>query len=177
MSLVLFFVVLLSPIAGAHGERVSTRPADGAILNGVLDHVRINLTETPSDRASVTVLDGCGVDVVDEIFTTQKTLHVLLDRGEPGEWSVAYKVVSKEDGHKTGDTFGFSVKGLADCSEPEEPDPTAPDDTVAPDTGPGAGGASGPVSEDQSLPVVPIIAGTLVLLGLALAVRSASSKM
>ncbi len=175
MCLVSFFVVLLSPIAGAHGERVSTRPADGAILDGVLDQVRIDLTETPSDRASVTVLDGCGVDVVDEIFTMQKTLQVQLDRGQPGEWSVAYKVVSKEDGHKTGDTFGFSVEGLADCSEPE--DPAAPDETIAPDTGPGASGASGPVSEDQSLPVVPIIAGTLVLLVLALAVRSASSKM
>lgn len=172
----LLCVVVLPSVAGAHGERVSTRPEDGAVVRRPPDHVRINLTETPSERTSVVVLDGCEVDLVDEVFTTQKTLHVLLDRGQPGEWSVDYKVVSKEDGHKTGDIFTFTVEGEADCREEEEKDPTDPDDTVAPDTGPDTGDASGPVADDSSLPIVPLILGSVVLLGLAFAIRSVSSK-
>lgn len=172
--------LLLPTQALAHGERVTTRPEDGATQKKAPDHVMVNLSEAPSDRNSVSVLDGCQKNVVDEVYTQAKTLHVLLDKGQPGEWLVEYQVISKEDGHKTADAFTFDVKGKVDCSAPDKPDkpdekdPSEADDEAAPDTGPDA---SGPTSSDESsLPIVPIAIGVVLLLALAFGVRMASAR-
>lgn len=173
-------ILLLSPAAYAHGELVTTNPKDGATVKKSPDHIMVNLTETPSDRASVTVTDGCNRDVVDEIYTQQKTLHVLLNKGRPGNWVVDYKVISKEDGHKTASAFSFSVKGEVDCSavsdhddrkETSAADPS--DDIAAPDTGPDA---DTPTPEETSLPVVLIAVGVVALIGIAIVVRTSSSN-
>lgn len=176
--LVAALMLVVPSSALAHGELVTTKPADGSTNKKAPDHVRINLTETPSDKASVKVTDGCNTDVVDEVYTTGKTLHVLLDKGRPGNWVVDYKVISKEDGHKTASAFTFAVKGKVDCSAPAEPDPdeknpSDPDDTVAEDIGPDA---SAPSADETSLPIIPIAIGFAVLLGLAFVVRTVSSK-
>ena len=172
-------LLLFPSSALAHGERVTTRPEEGATQKKAPDHVMVSLTEAPSDRNSVSVLDGCQRDIVDEVYTQGKTLHVLLDKGQPGEWLVDYKVISKEDGHKTADAFVFSVAGEADCSAtqdpetPEEKDVTDPDETAAPDTGPDG---SSSTSDETSLPIVPIAIGVVVLLALAFGARVASAK-
>lgn len=162
--------VLIPGTAAAHGDMEETFPKDGATLKKPADHVMITFSEAPTKNTSVRVIDGCGVDVVDETYITDKTLHVLLTEGQPGSWLAAYRVISAEDGHKTAGNFSFTVKGVADCSE-EEPEPgetIAPDppseEQAAPDT-------SDTSDEGSSIPIVALLVGGAALVGIAALVR------
>lgn len=180
LRLVLITACVAMVIAGpaaAHGDLVSTVPAEGEKLNEPTDHVIIELTETPQANASVQVTDGCNVDLTDEIFVTEKQLHVLLNDGQPGNWNVSYRIISAEDGHKTTGGFAFKVKGAAECSDPdpepsEEPQPTDPappnDDVDARDQNPASDGSGG-------LPIFPLVIGGAALIGIAALVRMRSS--
>ncbi|MFP5298982.1 MAG: copper resistance protein CopC [Actinomycetota bacterium] len=175
--LTLALVVILAGSVRAHGDMQNTFPKDGATLKKPADHVMIDFTEPPTENAAVRVIDGCGTDVSDEIYTTDKTLHVLLDEGQPGEWSVTYRVISAEDGHKTTGNFSFTVRGSADCSsEGESTDDTetigpgdGSNEQAAPDTDPTA-------DEGSSVPMVAILVGGLALVGIAALVRMRSGS-
>ncbi len=168
-------MVIAGP-AAAHGDLVSTVPVDGEKLNEPVDHVIIELTETPQANASVQVTDGCNVDLSDEIFVTDKQLHILLKDGQPGSWNVSYRIISAEDGHKTTGEFAFKVKGAADCSDPDpaqtpEPEPTqsegADGDVDAGDRDPDS-------DESGGLPIFPLVIGGAALIGIAALVRMRS---
>lgn len=170
--------VLASP-AAAHGDLVTSKPEAGATVKKPVDHIIINLTETPTENANVSVIDGCGVDLFDELFVTEKSLHVLLeDDGQPGEWQVSYRVISAEDGHKTNDSYSFTVKGQADCSDPEEPQDGDDVDDEGENEGDDGAAAppAGPASDEGgSLPIIAVIIGGLALIGIAVLVRMRSS--
>lgn len=166
-------MVIAGP-AAAHGDLVSTVPAEGEKLDEPTDHIIVELTETPQANASVQVTDGCNVDLTDEVFVTDKQLHVLLNDGQPGTWDVSYRIISAEDGHKTTGGFAFKVKGAAECSDPapsEEPQPTesAPpnDDVDARDQDPAS-------DESGGLPIFPLVIGGAALIGIAALVRMRS---
>lgn len=168
-----FGLSVLSAPASAHGDIESTSPKRGATLKEPTDHVLINFTEAPTDNASVQVIDGCGTDLTQDVFVTQRTLHVLLDEGQPGRWQVAYRVISAEDGHKTNGSFNFKVRGQADCGGGEE-EPDVDSETIGPDDGSGEQAApdGGPASDQKSnLPLVAIFVGGLALIGIAALVR------
>lgn len=174
----IFGLSVLSAPAGAHGDIESTSPKKGATLKEPTDHVLINFTEAPTDNASVQVIDGCGTDLTTDVFVTQRTLHVLLDDGQPGRWQVAYRVISAEDGHKTNGSFNFKVRGTADCDgDVEEPDDGG--ETIGPDDGSGEQAApdAEPTSDQgNSLPLVAIFVGGLALIGIAALVRMRSGS-
>lgn len=174
------FMAVMAP-AGAHGDIESTFPERGASIKKPTDHVMINFTEAPTDNASVRVVDGCGTDLVDEVYVTDRTLHVLLDDGQPGRWEVTYRVISAEDGHKTNGTFPFRVRGSADCSSDGDNgnDTDADTETIAPgdDGDDQAAPDTNPTSDSGgSLPLVAIFVGGLALIGIAALVRLRSGS-
>jgi copper resistance protein C len=166
-------MVIASP-AAAHGDLVSTVPSEGEKLNEPTDHVIIELTETPQANASVQVTDGCNIDLTDEIFVTEKQLHVLLNDGQPGTWNVSYRIISAEDGHKTTGGFAFKVKGSAECSDPDPAPSVDPDPTDAPPDDDVDAGDEPASDESGGLPIFPLVIGGAALIGIAALVRMRS---
>lgn len=160
--------------AFAHGEMLSQVPAAGSTVKKPVDHIRINFTEEPSEDVTIEVMDGCGKNLVDEVFAEDHTLHVFLtDKGQRGRLDVRYRVVSTEDGHVTSGKYSFDVKGEPDCTEPDEPDDPA-GSTPSPgtvDNADSTDNASTSSSGGSSLPLVAFIIGAAALGGIALLVR------
>jgi hypothetical protein len=102
-------------------------------------------------------------------------LSASIDGGEPGKWRVEYRIISTVDGHPTSDGWSFAVQGKKDCSEPA---PEQTDDGTAPDDG-AAGGPTGEGDDEDdgsSFPVVPVAAGTVALVAVALLIRGRSTE-
>ena len=183
MIVVLLLVVaanwLSYPPAGAHGELQETRPPQGATRDQPPRHIRITFTEAPTEDSVVKVTDGCGRDVVREQYLEDRTKHVFIRAGRavPGEWTVSYRVLSAEDGHQTRGSYGLTVTGETDCSEPQAaPDPepddageTGEDDPQVAPGSPTGDGADG-------FPIVPALIGAGILIGLATLVRISATK-
>jgi hypothetical protein len=73
-----------------------------------------------------------------------------------------WKSISADDGHVEHGNYAFTVSGKTDCSN---------------DNGSGGGpAASGGDSGGSSFPIIPVVIGVLVLLGLALFVRSRTAR-
>ncbi len=175
----LALVVFGAGPAVAHGELESTIPDRNSVLKGPPDHIIINFTEPPAKPSVVVVRDGCNDSIIDEVAFEDRTAHVFLTDGEPGDWKVSYQVVSAADGHRTRGSYSLTVRGKADCSD--EPDNGGGgangggggggggDGTAA---GPDGGGGTG--SDEGSFPVVPIALGSAVVIGLAFVARRLS---
>jgi copper resistance protein C len=163
----LFFIVGISP-ALAHGELDKTTPVEGADLGKPPAHVIVTLTEAPSKGAVLRVLDGCKENQASTPLIEERSLHSVVNGGEPGTWTVSYRVVSAEDGHLTKGTYTFKVKGSKDCSggggnDTDIGQATTP---ITPD----------PASSEDSFPVLPVAIGGAVVLLAAIAIRAASSR-
>lgn len=176
--LLLVGVMLLSlPVAAsAHGDLESTEPAADSTIKKPVDHIILTFTEKPSDRARVSVVDGCGDSIGDDTFVAERSFHVLLvKKGEPGTWTVDYRVVSAEDGHKTSGTYTFTVQGKADCNQP---DPSASSEPPAEDgdNDPQASDETPTSDEGSSFPMIVLVIGGLALIGIAILVRLMGAK-
>ena len=167
LLLTLIIVVLAPAAARAHGETTTSDPAQGARINKPPRSISIDFTEPPTEDSKYTVVDGCG----DDVFAgargegTDKVLSAA--GGEPGNWTVSYRVISATDGHLTKDRFSFTVAGDKDCN-------AEPTDGVTPDIG----DALPPVASDDGgsgFPVVPVLIGGVIVV-LAIAVRFSSSR-
>jgi len=165
---------LMSGTALAHGELESEFPEAESTLGKPPDHVILNFTEAPTNDAVFNVTDGCGTEMIAEAAVQQRAGHLFLTKdGQPGTWKVSYKVVSAEDGHLSKGSYALTVKGKKDCS-PDEPSGNGGNGG-----GNAAGGTGGAPTGDEddggSFPVVPVIIGTVALLGLAFIARRATS--
>lgn len=171
------FVFLLAAPAYAHGERDSTDPESGATLKRPPKHVYVNLTEPPTSDALMNVTDGCGREVLKDLAVVERTLHATLSRGEPGEWRVRYRAISKVDGHATKDTFSFAVSGAKDCSvAPEDPDPEEDPQTAAGDDDSGSDPEEGSGLGSGTFVAIIGVLGVLILGGILWTVRSIIAK-
>jgi methionine-rich copper-binding protein CopC len=167
----------LSTPALAHGDLESSKPEAGSTIKKSIDTVTLTFTEEPLEDARVRVFDGCRQDIVDLTHVVDRTMHILLThKGEPGKWKVEFKVVSAVDGHESEGSFGFTVKGKADCSEGEEP---SPGETA----GPGAGADDDaardaePTSDQGSdFPMIAVLIGALALIGIAVLAKVGGSR-
>ena len=168
-------LALWPAIAGAHGEKTTTKPDQGQKLQRAPSRVSVNLTEPPTADARFVVRDGCGRNVAEAPSVEGQVLGAAIDGGEPGTWRVEYRIVSTVDGHPTSDGWSFAVQGKKDCSQPE-PEPT--DGGAAPDNGAAGGPTGGGDGDDDgsSFPVVPVAAGTVVLVAVALLIRGRSTE-
>ncbi|MGH2753332.1 MAG: copper resistance CopC family protein [Actinomycetota bacterium] len=152
--------VLLAPSAAlAHAERQSSEPAAGRTLAEPPRHLYINFSEPPTGDSVITVVDGCGNDVVDDFDVTDRTIHATLLAGQPGRYKVATKVVSGLDGHPTRDGWSFEVEGARDCSAP--PPQAEAGDEEPPEEDGGGGGST----------MLLAAAGVAALIGIAATIR------
>lgn len=150
---------LLGPLAGmaaAHAERSSEQPKEDATVEAPPAEITVGFTEPPTGDASASVTDGCGNELVSAVAAGNQTLTVSLAEGQPGKWQVATTVVSAVDGHRTKDSYSFTVAGDPDCNAAA---PELPSDDEVPDTG------------GSSLPWIPITIGIVAMLGIAMLVR------
>ncbi len=147
---------LVPEAAFAHAERTSSTPEEGSRLRRIPTTLTVNFSEPPTSGASVTVLDGCGRDIVSGIDVNGQTIDASLAEGAPGQWTVQTSVVSAVDGHNTRDSWSFRVSGRAECSSVPPPGGAAP---------------SPPTSPGGSIPVVPLVVAGIAVVGMALIVR------
>jgi methionine-rich copper-binding protein CopC len=145
--------------ARAHAERSVSTPQEGARVTSAPEELSVTFTEPPTGDATVSVLDGCGRDVVADVVVQNFDVTAPLSAGEPGTWRVETNVISAVDGHNTRDRWSFRVRGEPDCSAPA---------SDAPDAAPGDeedGGGGVP------MPLIVLVGATIVLVVLGFALR------
>jgi putative copper export protein/methionine-rich copper-binding protein CopC len=128
----------LSSPAGAHSSLVRAQPPPGARLAAPPAEIRLWFSEPVEIRyAGVQVLDGDGRPVTAgrprSLPGEPTALSVPAGITEPGAYTVAWRALSRVEGHTTRGTFAFVVGTEA---EGPGPAPAAPAGTVS-----GAGGA------------------------------------
>jgi methionine-rich copper-binding protein CopC len=153
-----FVLQSLPGVAQAHSELEKARPKAGSSLQSPPGHAYLDFSEAPSGDSVLEVFDGCGTNVVKKLEQFDITLHVLLRKGQPGDWRVKYDVISDKDGHESRGGYRFTVAGKKDCSHA---------------AGRGGGTLAGDTSNGGSgFPWVPVAIGAIVLLGGTLVVRA-----
>jgi len=128
-------VMLLAPSASAHALLVSSDPKQGTQLDAAPDVVTITFSEEAELAfSSIRVLDAEGVSADDgstEVVSGDAlSLRVGLGDLEQGVYTVAWRVISRVDGHATGGAFAFGIgvdpagAVLADVPIEETPPPS-----------------------------------------------------
>jgi methionine-rich copper-binding protein CopC len=166
-ALIAFALALAFPASAlAHGTYESSVPEKDSTVNKAPKEVVITLTEDPAPGSSVVVKDGCKKDVAQTVDENGSDLVVAIGGGEPGRWNVRFKSISAEDGHEVNDEFTFVVAGQKDCNAAPNPDVSPSIDGQPPIDNPDDG---------SSFPVVPLVIGTVVVVGGALILRRSTS--
>ena len=166
------FMVALTTPAWGHGDLRSTSPSDGQRVKKPPREVTIELTEAPTEQGlEATVRDGCNKRLPAAVSVEESTIVLSLEGGAPGHWMTKYRAVSSVDGHQTRGKFHFMVAGPHDCSEHE--DEEGGDDIAANDQ-PGIVQNPDPPGGGSPMWIWFVLAGTVVLGGLAFVVRRAS---
>jgi methionine-rich copper-binding protein CopC len=165
-------VTVLATPAWGHGDLQSTSPRDGQRVKEPPREVTISLTEAPTEQGlEATARDGCNEKIPAAVSVEESTVVMTLEGGAPGHWMVKYRAVSSVDGHQTRGKFHFMVAGPHDCSEGEEDE--GGDDIAANDQ-PGIVENEDPPDGSSTTWIWIVLAGTVVLAGLAFVVRRAS---
>lgn len=156
----------------AHGDLAAQDPKPNSSLRSVPVAVSATFTEAPAEQSVIQVSDGCGKDVVAHLQLDGEDAIAHIGRAQPGRWQVSYRVVSAVDGHLSEGKYAFTVKGKKDCSS-DKPAKQNNDSNGGDNAGAQPAPGTGPTgAEDEGgLPLVPIAVGTVVLLGVAAAVR------
>ncbi|MCA1832131.1 MAG: copper resistance protein CopC [Actinobacteria bacterium] len=105
--------LLVAP-AGAHALVKSSEPARGALLDAAPTKVTITFTERPDTALStIRVLDTTGGEVQNGTAKgapgNADQLTVPLKQLDKGVYTVAWRTVSRVDGHVTAGSFAFGV--------------------------------------------------------------------
>ena len=99
--------------ADAHAGFVSSEPGDGASLPTSPERIAIVFTETPDlGFSSIQLLDAGGTPHPLGALRADPPHGISADVDEilpDGVYTVAWEVVSTEDGHKTANSFAFAV--------------------------------------------------------------------
>jgi len=132
----------LAAPAGAHAGVVGSDPENGATLPEAPESASITFSEIvdgPSTEVAVTGPDGATLDLEAPVFDGE-TITQPMDYTEPGEYILAYRMVS-EDGHRIDGTLTFTVETVptgpetTDASVSEsEPASAIPEASEAPPT-------------------------------------------
>ncbi|HEX2026268.1 MAG TPA: copper resistance protein CopC, partial [Actinomycetota bacterium] len=100
--------------AGAHALLASSDPAEGARLDEAPTAITLRFTEAPElALSSISLLDRTGAEVptseVAPVPGEEAAIRTSVEGLEEGVYTVAWRVVSKVDGHPTGGTFAFGI--------------------------------------------------------------------
>jgi copper transport protein len=108
------WLLATGPVAAAHGALQSSDPGDGSSLDRAPSAVTLRFTERPDPGLStVRVLDSSGRVVAGGpalvVPGRPAELRVPLAGLPAGGYTVAWRIVSAVDGHRTDGVFGFGV--------------------------------------------------------------------
>lgn len=169
----LVVLVLAAAPVRAHGDIESAHPAQGSKVAQPPREVSVHLAEPAAQGSTLVVTDGCKDQVGGEAQIDGEMFTIPIEDGRPGRWNVKVRSISSVDGHLVKESFSFTVRGKKDCSPEESPtdgDADQDDEVELGDPQP-------PLENDEtSFPIVPFALGTVVVVGLAIALRRSTNK-
>ena len=135
-AMVFLLSVLMAPTASAHADLQVSTPEDGESLEIAPEEIRLTFSEELFEElVEISILDAAG-DLYSTIEVEQTpppgtdVIFPWPTQTPPGEYSIAYRVVSA-DGHPVTGTISFSYAATAPQSSPSDsaPEPTPSDST------------------------------------------------
>jgi copper transport protein len=129
--------VAVAAVASGHASLKESVPANGELLEESPGEVRISFTEPPDVGLTIVeIVDGSGGPVptgpVRIVPGTDREVAVAIEDLADGVYTVAWRTVSRADGHLTSGAFSFGVGVAAEEVVPvereageETPPPTA----------------------------------------------------
>ena len=131
-AIVFALSVAIAPNASAHADLQVSTPEDGQSLEIAPEEVRLTFSEELFEElVEISILDAAG-DLYSTIEVEQTpppgtdVIFPWPTQAPPGEYSIAYRVVSA-DGHPVTGTISFSYAATA--PEPSTPEPAPSDST------------------------------------------------
>jgi methionine-rich copper-binding protein CopC len=171
--MVFLLSVLMAPTGSAHADLQVSTPEDGESLRGAPEKIRLTFSEELFEElVEISILDAAG-DLYSTIKVEQTpppgtdVIFPWPPQTPPGEYSIAYRVVSA-DGHPVTGTISFSY---ADTTpEPSSSDSTPSAQSSTPASSPTASAPSAsPTNESSTSSSTDSSSGTpLVVLGVVL---------
>lgn len=128
--------VAMAPTTSAHADLQVSTPADGGSLEIAPDEIRLTFSEELFEElVEISILDAAG-DLYSTIEVEQTpppgtdVIFPWPTQAPPGDYSIAYRVVSA-DGHPVTGTISFSYAATAAEPSPSDtaPQPTPSDST------------------------------------------------
>ena len=135
-AMVFLLSVLMAPTASAHTDLQVSTPEDGESLEIAPEEIRLTFSEELFEElVEISILDATG-DLYSTIEVEQTpppgtdVIFPWPTQAPPGEYSIAYRVVSA-DGHPVTGTISFSYAATAPEPSPSDtaPEPTPSDST------------------------------------------------
>ncbi len=131
-AMVFLLSVLMAPTGSAHADLQVSTPEDGESLEVAPEEIRLTFSEELFEElVEISILDAAG-DLYSTIGVEQTpppgtdVIFPWPPQAPPGEYSIAYRVVSA-DGHPVTGTVSFSYAATA--PEPSAPEPSSSDST------------------------------------------------
>ncbi|MGH2795489.1 MAG: copper resistance protein CopC [Actinomycetota bacterium] len=120
-------LLLFAPGAGAHALLQSSDPPAGAQVDGAPESIVLTFSEDPEvSLSTVRVLDTSGASFESgkpiRVPSKARTIRVPVRELPKGVYTVAWRVLSRVDGHVTGGAFAF---GVGVSPQGSTPPPTA----------------------------------------------------
>ena len=147
--------VAIAPTAFAHADLQVSTPEDGESLEIAPEEVRLTFSEELFEElVEISILDAAG-DLYSTIEVEQTpppgtdVIFPWPTQAPPGEYSIAYRVVSA-DGHPVTGTISFSYAATA--PEPSTPEPSTPEPAPS-DSTPSAESSTPATSPAASSPI------------------------
>ena len=129
-AMVFLLSVLMAPTGSAHADLQVSTPEDGESLEVAPEEIRLTFSEELFEElVEISILDAAG-DLYSTIGVEQTpppgtdVIFPWPPQAPPGEYSIAYRVVSA-DGHPVTGTVSFSYAATA--PEPSAPEPSSSD--------------------------------------------------
>ena len=175
-AMVFLLSVLMAPTGSAHADLQVSTPEDGESLEVAPEKIRLTFSEELFEElVEISILDAAG-DLYSTIKVEQTpppgtdVIFPWPPQAPPGEYSIAYRVVSA-DGHPLTGTISFSYATTA--PEPTSSDSTPSAESSTPASSPTASAPSAsPANEsstssstDSSSGTPSVVLGVVLLLG------------
>ena len=139
--MVFLLSVLMAPTASAHADLQVSTPEDGESLEIAPEEIRLTFSEELFEElVEISILDATG-DLYSTIEVEQTpppgtdVIFPWPTQAPPGEYSIAYRVVSA-DGHPVTGTISFSYAATAPQSSPSDSAPQSSPSDSAPEPTP-----------------------------------------
>jgi len=154
--------VTMAPTASAHADLQVSTPEDGESLEIAPQEIRLTFSEELFEElVEISILDAAGdlYSTIEVEQTPPPGTDVIFPwpaQAPPGEYSIAYRVVSA-DGHPVTGTISFSYAATA--PEPSTPEPSTPEPAPS-DSTPSAESSTPATSPAASSPIASALSSS-----------------